>query len=117
MNQATFNFAPKGKRADIAAARGVAAKAPVPAQAPANDMDPGDAIGFEYARYGIPALNMSRGEHIDYHQVTDEPQYIDYDQLARVTTLVHDVALRVANLDQRVVVDKRKPDPKGRCVQ
>ena len=53
MNQATFNFAPKGKRADIAAARSAAAKAPVRVQAPANDMDPGDAIGFEYARFGL----------------------------------------------------------------
>jgi Peptidase family M28 len=72
---------------------------------------------YEYARYGIPITFFSTGGHRDYHQVTDEPQYIDYDQLARVATLVHDVALRVANLDHRVVVDKRKPDPKGRCVQ
>ena len=41
----------------------------------------------------------------------------DYDQLARVTTLVKDVAVRVADLDHRVVVDKKKPDPKGQCVQ
>ena len=53
MNQATFNFAPRGKRADLAAARGIAAKAPVRDTAPANDADPGDAIGFEYARYGL----------------------------------------------------------------
>jgi hypothetical protein len=72
---------------------------------------------YEYARYGIPITFFSTGGHRDYHQVTDEPQYIDYEQLARVATLVHDVALRVANLDHRVVVDKRKPNPKGRCVQ
>jgi hypothetical protein len=30
---------------------------------------------------------------------------------------VHDAALRVANLDHGVAVDKPKPDPKGRCVQ
>ena len=55
MNQATFNFAPKGKRADIAAAQAVGTVAKVPARdrAPANDVDPGDAIGFEYARYGM----------------------------------------------------------------
>ena len=53
MNQATFNFAPKGKRADIAGTRLVAAKARVRDVAPANDADPGDAIGFEYARYGM----------------------------------------------------------------
>jgi Zn-dependent M28 family amino/carboxypeptidase len=72
---------------------------------------------YEYARYGIPIVFFSTGGHRDYHQVTDEPQYIDYDQLARVATLVENVALRVANLDHRVVVDKPKPDPRGQCVQ
>jgi len=52
MNQATFNFAPRGKRADLAAAR-FGAKAPVRAQASANDADPGDALGFDYARFGM----------------------------------------------------------------
>jgi hypothetical protein len=49
--------------------------------------------------------------------VTDEPQYIDYDQLARVASLVRDVAIRAANLDHRLIVDKHKPDPHGQCVQ
>src|ERR1700740_442615 len=53
MNQATFNFAPKAKRADIAGARRVAPKAAVREAAPVSDVDPGDAIGFEYARYGM----------------------------------------------------------------
>jgi hypothetical protein len=52
MNQATFNFAPKGKRAPLAAAP-VAAAEPVRETPSANDVDPGDAIGFEYARYGM----------------------------------------------------------------
>jgi hypothetical protein len=72
---------------------------------------------YEYARYGIPITFFSTGGHRDYHEVTDEPQYIDYAQLARVANLVHDVAARVANLDHRVVVDKPKPDPKGPCRQ
>jgi len=72
---------------------------------------------YEYARYGIPIVFFTTGGHSDYHQVTDEPQYIDYDRMAQVATLVHDAALRVANLDHRVAVDKPKPDPKGRCVQ
>jgi hypothetical protein len=72
---------------------------------------------YEYARYGIPITFFSTGGHRDYHQVTDEPQYIDYDQLAAIARLVHDVALHVANLDHRVVVDKAKPNPKGQCVQ
>jgi peptidase M28-like protein len=72
---------------------------------------------YEYARYGIPIVFFSTGGHRDYHQVTDEPQYIDYEQLARVATLVEDVAVRAANLDHRIRVDKPKPDPKGQCVQ
>jgi hypothetical protein len=72
---------------------------------------------YEYARFGIPIVFFSTGGHRDYHQVTDEAEYIDYDQLARVATLVRDVAIRAANLDHRLVVDKKKPDPHGQCVQ
>jgi hypothetical protein len=72
---------------------------------------------YMYARYGIPIAFFTTGNHRDYHQVTDEPQYIDYDKLTNVTQFVHDVALAVANLNHRVVVDKPKPDPRGNCVQ
>ena len=72
---------------------------------------------YEYARYGIPITFFTTGLHMDYHQLTDEPQYIDYEHARKVAQLVHDVALRVGNLDHRVVVDKPKPDPRGACVQ
>ncbi len=72
---------------------------------------------YMYARYGIPVAFFSTGGHGDYHEVTDEPQYLDYDHLRRVTTLIKDVGAAVANLDHAVAVDKPKPDPKGQCVQ
>jgi hypothetical protein len=72
---------------------------------------------YEYARYGIPIVFFTTGGHADYHQVTDEPQYIDYNRMAQVATLVRDAAVKVANLDHRVVVDKEKPDPKAACRQ
>jgi hypothetical protein len=72
---------------------------------------------YMYARYGIPIAFFTTGNHRDYHQVTDEPEYIDYDKLAHVSQYVYDVATTVANLDHRVVVDKAKPDPHGNCVQ
>jgi hypothetical protein len=72
---------------------------------------------YEYARYGIPVTFFTTGGHADYHQVTDEPQYIDFKHLAQVATLGRDIAIKVGDLDHRVVVDKPKPDPKGRCVQ
>jgi hypothetical protein len=72
---------------------------------------------YEYARYGIPIVFFTTGGHSDYHQVTDEPQYIDYDHMSRVVNLVDDIAMTVANLDHRPVVDKPKPDPRGVCQQ
>ncbi|HEY6110218.1 MAG TPA: hypothetical protein VIV56_15065 [Gemmatimonadales bacterium] len=54
---------------------------------------------------------------LDYHQVTDEAQYIDYDDLARVARLAYDAALRVANLDHRPALDHPKGDPHAPCVQ
>ena len=72
---------------------------------------------YAYARYGIPVVFLSTGGHRDYHQLTDEPQYLDYAKYARVTQLLHDVARRVADRDARPVVDKAKPDPRGQCVQ
>jgi Peptidase family M28 len=72
---------------------------------------------YMYARYGIPIAFFTTGTHEDYHQVTDEPQYIDYQKLTTVAQFVHDVAVAVANLGHRVAVDKPKPDPQGNCVQ
>jgi hypothetical protein len=72
---------------------------------------------YEYARYGIPITFFTTAGHSDYHQITDEPQYINYPHLVKVINLVADVAAHVANLDHRVVVDKPKPDPHGQCVQ
>jgi hypothetical protein len=70
-----------------------------------------------YARYGIPVAYFSTGYGVDYHQVTDEPQYLDYAHMARAATLVYAVALRVANLDHRPLVDQPKPDPTAPCRQ
>jgi hypothetical protein len=72
---------------------------------------------YEYARYGIPIAFFTTGGHSDYHQVTDEPQYVDYDHMARVGEFIADVALHLANLDHRPVVDRPKPDPNGQCRQ
>ncbi|MEO5589674.1 MAG: M28 family peptidase [Gemmatimonadaceae bacterium] len=72
---------------------------------------------YEYARYGIPIVFMSTGGHIDYHQLTDEPQFINYTHLAKVANFLATTAERVANLNHRFVVDGQKPDPKAECVQ
>jgi hypothetical protein len=72
---------------------------------------------YSYARYGIPIVFFTTGLHSDYHQVTDEPRYIDYDHLMRVASLIGDIAVRVADLDHRPVVDRPIPDPTAPCRQ
>ncbi|HYD51199.1 MAG TPA: M28 family peptidase [Gemmatimonadaceae bacterium] len=72
---------------------------------------------YHYARWGIPVAFLWTGTHGDYHQVTDEPQYIDYPHMARITRFVHDLALTLANRAARPVVDGVKLDPNGGCRQ
>jgi hypothetical protein len=72
---------------------------------------------YHYARYGIPVVFLTTGLHGDYHQVTDEPQYIDYPHMTRIAQFVRTLTTRVADLDHRPVVDKPKPDPNGSCRQ
>ncbi len=72
---------------------------------------------YNYARYGIPSVALSRGEHLDYHQVTDEAQYIDYPDMLRVVNMVRTAVIRIANLDHPPKLDHPKGDPHVRCVQ
>jgi hypothetical protein len=71
---------------------------------------------YMYARFGIPITFFFTSVHRDYHQVTDEPQYIDYTHYSRIVNFVRDIADRVANLDHRPVVEKPKPAPGAACV-
>ena len=70
-----------------------------------------------YARYGIPIVFLSSGGHRDYHQITDEVEYLDFAKYTNVVRFVAALTDRVANLDHRLVVDKPKPDPKAPCKQ
>ena len=101
------------------------AKQPIPFEFDRSYAAPGHPLQYycradhyNYARYGIPAVALSRGEHLDYHQVTDEPQYISYPDLARVSKMVFDAAMLIANADHRPVLDSPKPaDPHAPCRQ
>lgn len=70
-----------------------------------------------YARHGVPVTFFHTGLHHDYHQVTDEPQYIDYEKMARIAMLIHDVTLELGNRAQRPRLDGPKPNPSAQCRQ
>ena len=50
-----------------------------------------------YVRKNIPIVYMSTGYALDYHQATDEPQYVDYDHAARLGRFVHAVLAALAD--------------------
>jgi hypothetical protein len=72
---------------------------------------------YEYAKWGVPVTFFTTGGHSAYHQLTDEPQYIDYPHMERVAKLIADVALDLGTRAGRPVVNQPKLDPRGTCKQ
>jgi Zn-dependent M28 family amino/carboxypeptidase len=72
---------------------------------------------YEYAKWNIPVTFFTTGGHSAYHQLTDEPQYIDYPHMQRVSRLVADIATALGNGASRPKVDGTKMDPRGSCKQ
>lgn len=62
-----------------------------------------------YVNHDIPTVYMSLGYAIDYHQLTDEPQYIDYDHAARLGRFIHEVITAIANRPEKPAI--AGPDP------
>jgi hypothetical protein len=62
-----------------------------------------------YVRMNRPVTYFSTGYSRDYHQQTDEPQYIDYDHSARLARFLHDVMTAIANRKDPPKIDG--PDP------
>ena len=56
---------------------------------------------INYAEKGIPVIFFTTGPHEDYHSVSDEPQKIDYDKMARISTLMLESGLAVADRTSR----------------
>ena len=52
---------------------------------------------FNYALQGVPIAFFFTGLHGDYHQRTDEPEYIDYPHYARIANFIKDVVVAVGD--------------------
>ncbi|HET9217511.1 MAG TPA: M28 family peptidase [Terriglobia bacterium] len=60
---------------------------------------------FSYAAKGIPVIFFFTGLHPDYHRVTDSVDKIHFDKMSRITRLIYELGLRLANLDHAPVRD------------
>ena len=52
---------------------------------------------INYARAGVPIAFFFTGLHGDYHQLSDEPEFIDYPHYARITNYLKDLTVEVGN--------------------
>ena len=57
-----------------------------------------------YVFHDVPVTYFSLGYALDYHQPTDEPQYIQYDHSARLGRFIHDVMLAIATRKDRPAI-------------
>jgi hypothetical protein len=62
-----------------------------------------------YVNHDVPVTYFSLGYSLDYHQPTDDPQYIDYDHSARLGRFIHDVMMAIAMRRDRPAI--AGPDP------
>ena len=62
---------------------------------------------YNYAKHGIPIIFYFTGVHRDYHKTSDSVDKIDFEKMERIDKMIFATGWRVANLDHRVVVDKR----------
>jgi Predicted aminopeptidases len=62
---------------------------------------------YNYAKHGVPIIFYFTGVHRDYHKTTDDVDKIDFGKMERITRMVFALGWRVANLDHRLVVDKK----------
>jgi hypothetical protein len=62
---------------------------------------------YNYAKHGIPIIFYFTGVHRDYHQPTDTVDKIDFEKMERIDRMIFATAWRIANLDHRLVVDKK----------
>jgi hypothetical protein len=62
-----------------------------------------------YVLHDVPVTYFSTGYAQDYHQPTDEPQYIEYDHAARIGRFIHDVMMAIANRKDRPAIAGNDP--------
>ncbi|HVG18212.1 MAG TPA: M28 family peptidase [Blastocatellia bacterium] len=64
---------------------------------------------YNYAKHGVPIIFYFTGVHRDYHRTTDDVDKIDFEKMERIGRMIFATGWRIANLDHRLVVDKKPP--------
>ena len=52
---------------------------------------------YNYAQQGVPIAFFFTGLHGDYHQRSDEAEFIDYPHYAKITNYIKELTVEVGN--------------------
>jgi len=63
---------------------------------------------YNYAKKGIPIVFFYDYMLEDYHKTTDDAEKINYIKIDKVSTLITEIALRIANLGHKLAVDSEE---------
>lgn len=61
---------------------------------------------YNFAKNNVPIIFYFNGVHADYHKISDTPDKIEYDLMAKRTKLIFQTAWEIANRDVRIMADK-----------
>lgn len=62
---------------------------------------------YNFAKNNIPVIFYFNGVHEDYHKMTDTPDKIEYELMAKRTQLIFQTAWEIANREGRITADKK----------
>jgi Zn-dependent M28 family amino/carboxypeptidase len=63
---------------------------------------------WNFGRLGIPFVFYFTGIHEDYHRPSDEVDKINFDKYTKITQLIYQNTLEIANSDKRPIVDNQE---------
>ncbi len=63
---------------------------------------------YNYAKQNIPIVFFYDHMTEDYHRPTDDVEKINFEKIEKVSTLITELALRIANLDRKLKLDKQE---------
>ena len=66
---------------------------------------------YNYAKHNIPIVFFYDHMTKDYHKPTDDVDKINFEKIVKVSTLVTELANRIANKDHKLVIDKTDVNP------
>ncbi|GHC62462.1 peptidase M28 [Ulvibacter litoralis] len=62
---------------------------------------------YNFAKNNVPVIFYFNGVHEDYHKMTDTPDKIEYELMAKRTQLIFQTAWEIANREGRITADKK----------